>query len=137
MSEKRTLTIDGKDYDFNSLSDAAKNNLANLRMADQEIARLRTQLALAETARRVFAKGIAANLPAEDVQAEWLDGRSKVGLTAGASAPDVLVQAVISRLRELGATTVRTLPGVEEHVRFPLPMGLGDKSMAEVTSGRS
>ena len=74
---------------------------------------------------------------AEDVQAEWLDGRSKVGLTAGASAPDVLVQAVISRLRELGATTVRTLPGVEEHVRFPLPMGLGDKSMAEVTSGRS
>lgn len=74
---------------------------------------------------------------AEDVQAEWLDGRSKVGLTAGASAPDVLVQAVISRLRELGATTVRTLPGVEEHVRFPLPMGLGDKSMAEVTTGRS
>ncbi|WP_431104596.1 4-hydroxy-3-methylbut-2-enyl diphosphate reductase [Roseateles noduli] len=74
---------------------------------------------------------------AEDVQAEWLEGRSKVGLTAGASAPDVLVQAVISRLRELGATTVRTLPGVEEHVRFPLPMGLGDKSMAEVTSGRS
>ena len=74
---------------------------------------------------------------AEDVQAEWLEGRSKVGLTAGASAPDVLVQAVIARLRELGATTVRTLPGVEEHVRFPLPMGLGDKSMAEVTSDRS
>ncbi len=74
---------------------------------------------------------------AEDVRAEWLDGRSKVGLTAGASAPDVLVQAVIARLRELGATTVRTLPGVEEHVRFPLPMGLGDKSMAEVTSDRS
>ena len=74
---------------------------------------------------------------AEDVKGEWLDGRSKVGLTAGASAPDVLVQAVIARLRELGATTVRTLPGVEEHVRFPLPMGLGDKSMAEVTSDRS
>ena len=74
---------------------------------------------------------------AEDVKAEWLDGRSRVGLTAGASAPDVLVQAVIARLRELGATTVRTLPGVEEHVRFPLPMGLGDKSMAEVTSDRS
>ncbi len=74
---------------------------------------------------------------AEDVKAQWLDGRSRVGLTAGASAPDVLVQAVIARLRELGATTVRTLPGVEEHVRFPLPMGLGDKSMAEVTSDRS
>ena len=74
---------------------------------------------------------------AEDVQAEWLDGRSKVGLTAGASAREVVVQAVSSRLRVGGATTVSTLPGVEEHVRFPLPMGLGDKSMAEVTSGRS
>ncbi|MBO9687231.1 4-hydroxy-3-methylbut-2-enyl diphosphate reductase [Roseateles chitosanitabidus] len=74
---------------------------------------------------------------ADDVKAEWLEGRSKVGLTAGASAPDVLVQAVIDRLRELGATTVRKLPGVEENVRFPLPMGLGDKSMAEVAASRS
>ncbi|WP_193531671.1 4-hydroxy-3-methylbut-2-enyl diphosphate reductase [Roseateles aquatilis] len=73
----------------------------------------------------------------DDLRPEWLEGRSKVGLTAGASAPDVLVQAVITRLREMGATTVRKLPGVEEHVRFPLPMGLGDKSMAEVTSQRS
>ncbi|WAC75304.1 4-hydroxy-3-methylbut-2-enyl diphosphate reductase [Roseateles sp. SL47] len=74
---------------------------------------------------------------AEDLQPQWLEGRNRVGLTAGASAPDVLVQAVIDRLRQMGATTVRTLPGVEEHVRFPLPMGLGDKSMAEVTSERS
>ncbi|WP_425334636.1 4-hydroxy-3-methylbut-2-enyl diphosphate reductase [Paucibacter sediminis] len=74
---------------------------------------------------------------AEDLKAEWLDGRSRVGLTAGASAPDVLVQAVISRLRALGATAVRSLPGVEEHVQFPLPLGLGDKSMAEVNSSRS
>src|SRR6218665_1631432 len=73
----------------------------------------------------------------DDLKAEWLEGRAKVGLTAGASAPDVLVQAVISRLRALGATSVRSLPGVEEHVRFPLPMGLGDKSMAEVSSSRS
>jgi len=74
---------------------------------------------------------------AEDLKAEWLDGRSRVGLTAGASAPDVLVQAVISRLRALGATAVRSLPGVEEHVQFPLPLGLGDKSMAELNSSRS
>ncbi|MFG6449674.1 4-hydroxy-3-methylbut-2-enyl diphosphate reductase [Roseateles sp. BYS180W] len=74
---------------------------------------------------------------ADDLRPEWLEGRARVGLTAGASAPDVLVQAVIARLRELGATSVRTLPGVEEHVRFPLPLGLGDKSMAEVTSDRS
>jgi 4-hydroxy-3-methylbut-2-enyl diphosphate reductase len=74
---------------------------------------------------------------AEDLKAEWLEGRARVGLTAGASAPDVLVQAVIDRLRALGATTVRSLPGVEEHVRFPLPLGLGDKSMAEVSASRS
>ena len=74
---------------------------------------------------------------AEDLQAAWLEGRQRVGLTAGASAPDVLVQAVIARLRELGATTVRSLPGVEEHVRFPLPLGLGDKSMAEHAASRS
>ena len=74
---------------------------------------------------------------AEDLKAEWFEGAERVGLTAGASAPDVLVQAVITRLRELGATSVRSLPGVEEHVRFPLPMGLGDKSMAEVAASRS
>jgi 4-hydroxy-3-methylbut-2-enyl diphosphate reductase len=52
-----------------------------------------------------------------------------VGLTAGASAPDILVQQVIQRLRALGAISVRTLPGVQETVHFPLPLGLGDKSM--------
>ncbi|WP_428508560.1 4-hydroxy-3-methylbut-2-enyl diphosphate reductase [Roseateles sp.] len=91
---------------------------------------------LRELAQRLGTPGYMVDA-AEDLQPEWLDGRARVGLTAGASAPDVLVQAVIQRLRELGATTVRSLPGVEEHVRFPLPMGLGDKSMAELSSSRS
>lgn len=91
---------------------------------------------LRELAERLGTPGFMVDA-AEDLQAEWLEGRSRVGLTAGASAPDVLVQAVITRLRELGATTVRSLPGVEEHVRFPLPMGLGDKSMAELDASRS
>jgi 4-hydroxy-3-methylbut-2-enyl diphosphate reductase len=47
-----------------------------------------------------------------------------VGLTAGASAPDILVQEVITRLRALGALSVRTLDGVEETIKFPLPKGL-------------
>ena len=42
---------------------------------------------------------------AQDLQPEWFDGRARVGLTAGASAPDVLVQAVIDRLKQLGAVT--------------------------------
>ncbi|HEV6966785.1 MULTISPECIES: 4-hydroxy-3-methylbut-2-enyl diphosphate reductase [Roseateles] len=91
---------------------------------------------LRELAERLGTPGYMVDA-AEDLRAEWLQNRSRVGLTAGASAPDVLVQAVIDRLRALGATTVRSLPGVEEHVRFPLPLGLGDKSMAEVSASRS
>lgn len=72
---------------------------------------------------------------AADLQPEWLDGRPRVGLTAGASAPDVLVQAVIARLKALGSVSVRSLSGVEETIEFPLPKGLGDKSMAEATLG--
>ena len=74
---------------------------------------------------------------AADLQARWFEGRPRVGLTAGASAPDVLVQQVIARLRELGATAVRSMPGVEEKVQFPLPLGLGDKSMSQLASSRS
>ena len=61
---------------------------------------------------------------AADLQAVWFSGRPRVGLTAGASAPDVLVQAVIARLRELGAVSVRSLEGVQETMKFPLPKGL-------------
>ena len=54
----------------------------------------------------------------------WIAGKKRIGVTAGASAPEVLVQAVIDRLKELGAASVRALEGVEEHVTFPLPKGL-------------
>src|SRR5262249_21534236 len=73
----------------------------------------------------------------DDLRAEWFVGRCPVGLTAGASAPDVLVQAVIARLRQLGAVSVRKMDGAKETVHFPLPKGLGDKSMAQVSSSRS
>jgi 4-hydroxy-3-methylbut-2-enyl diphosphate reductase len=58
------------------------------------------------------------------IDPQWIAGIKRIGLTAGASAPEVLVQAVIDRLKELGAASVRPLPGVEEHVTFPLPKGL-------------
>ena len=74
---------------------------------------------------------------AQDLQTAWFEGRPRVGLTAGASAPDVLVQQVIARLRALGAVSVQRMAGVEETVHFPLPMGLGDKSMSRVSSPRS
>jgi len=68
---------------------------------------------------------------ADDLKPEWFEGRRRVGLTAGASAPDILVQQVIVRLRELGAVTIRKMDGVIEAVHFPLPRGLGDRSMSE------
>jgi 4-hydroxy-3-methylbut-2-enyl diphosphate reductase len=61
----------------------------------------------------------------------WIAGKRRIGVTAGASAPEVLVQAVIDRLKELGAASVRALEGVEENVTFPLPKGLtGDPASA-------
>ncbi|EGK73551.1 4-hydroxy-3-methylbut-2-enyl diphosphate reductase [Methyloversatilis universalis FAM5] len=61
---------------------------------------------------------------ASQIDPGWLDGRKRVGVTAGASAPEVLVDAVIARLRELGAASVRTLDGTPENVNFPLPKEL-------------
>ena len=61
---------------------------------------------------------------ADELQPQWLHGKSRIGLTAGASAPDILVQQVITRLREMGAVSVRTLAGIQETVKFPLPKGL-------------
>jgi 4-hydroxy-3-methylbut-2-enyl diphosphate reductase len=61
---------------------------------------------------------------ASDIDPAWLEGKRRVGVTAGASAPELLVEQLMSRLRELGAQSVRTLQGVEEGVVFPLPKGL-------------
>ncbi len=61
---------------------------------------------------------------AEELQEAWFEGVTSVGLTAGASAPNILVQQVITRMRALGAVSVRTLDGVEETIKFPLPKGL-------------
>ena len=83
---------------------------------------------LRELAQRLGTPAYMVDSP-DDLQASWFDGRRAVGLTAGASAPDILVQQVIARLRSLGAVAVRQLKGVQETVHFPLPMGLGDKSM--------
>jgi 4-hydroxy-3-methylbut-2-enyl diphosphate reductase len=74
---------------------------------------------------------------ASDLRPEWFEGRQRVGLTAGASAPDILVQQVIESLRAFGALSMRRLPGVREEVQFPLPLGLGDRSMAETDASRS
>jgi 4-hydroxy-3-methylbut-2-enyl diphosphate reductase len=61
---------------------------------------------------------------ADELRAEWVAGQARVGVTAGASAPEVLVRQVIDRLRDLGAAHVAELDGVVEKIVFPLPRGL-------------
>lgn len=61
---------------------------------------------------------------AEQIDPAWLAGSPRIGVTAGASAPEVLVEEVIARLKALGAGEVSHLDGVVEDVKFPLPSGL-------------
>jgi 4-hydroxy-3-methylbut-2-enyl diphosphate reductase len=61
---------------------------------------------------------------AEELKPEWFEGKTRIGLTAGASAPEVLVREVIDRVRALGAVSVRKMDGIEETIKFPLPKGL-------------
>jgi 4-hydroxy-3-methylbut-2-enyl diphosphate reductase len=77
--------------------------------------------------------GVPAHLveDASGVDPQWLAGHSRIGLTAGASAPELLVRQVVERLRQVGAHAVRSLDGVIEEVVFPLPKGLGGPSGAE------
>jgi 4-hydroxy-3-methylbut-2-enyl diphosphate reductase len=78
---------------------------------------------LRDVAQRYGAESYMVDTAAE-LQPEWFEGKTRVGLTAGASAPDILVQEVISRMRALGAVSVRTLDGIQETIKFPLPKGL-------------
>jgi 4-hydroxy-3-methylbut-2-enyl diphosphate reductase len=61
---------------------------------------------------------------ADDLRAEWLAGKTRVGVTAGASAPEVLVEKVVAKLKSLGVKSVRPLEGITEHVVFTLPREL-------------
>jgi 4-hydroxy-3-methylbut-2-enyl diphosphate reductase len=67
----------------------------------------------------------------EELRPEWIAGRKRVGVTAGASAPEVLVQDVLARLAELGANDVRELDGTLERVVFPMPKGLTSLATAK------
>ena len=78
---------------------------------------------LAELARKLGVDSYMVDSP-DELQATWLEGRLRVGLTAGASAPEILVSQVIDRIKAMGAVSVRKMSGIEETVKFPLPKGL-------------
>lgn len=73
-----------------------------------------------------LARGVDAYLidGADEIETSWLTGKHKVGVTAGASAPEILVQEVVDRIQSLAGAEVHQLPGVEEGVSFPLPKEL-------------
>lgn len=66
MEKKQIITIDSKEYVLESLSELARKQITSLQVVDQEIARLQTQLSIAQTARSVFANGLKGNLPADE-----------------------------------------------------------------------
>lgn len=78
-------------------------------------------------------KGVPAYMVdrADQIQPEWLENKVRIGVTAGASAPEILVKQVIDQLKALGAKSVRPLEGIDENVTFPLPKGLGGRKPAE------
>ena len=78
---------------------------------------------LREVAEKMGAKAYMVD-NATKINPDWLQDVQRVGVTAGASAPEILVEEVIVRLRELGARSVRPLDGVQENVTFPMPKGL-------------
>lgn len=78
---------------------------------------------LAELSRKLGVDSYMVDDPAE-LRPEWLEGKARVGLTAGASAPEIVVQEVITRIKAMGAVSVRKMDGIVETVKFPLPKGL-------------
>src|SRR5690625_5282795 len=81
---------------------------------------------LREVAERQGATAYLVDDP-ELIEPEWVAAAKTVGVTAGASAPEVLVDQVLAKLKELGALSVRALPGIEENIAFPLPRELSRK----------
>jgi 4-hydroxy-3-methylbut-2-en-1-yl diphosphate reductase len=74
---------------------------------------------------------------ASELKESWFEGKAKVGLTAGASAPEILVKQVIDRIKAMGAVSVRKMDGIEETIKFPLPKGLKLDAQGELSAGQS
>lgn len=78
---------------------------------------------LRELAEKLGVPAFMVDAP-EQLDPSWFVGKKRIGVTAGASAPEVLAQSVIARIHEFGVRSVRPLEGIEENISFPLPRGL-------------
>jgi 4-hydroxy-3-methylbut-2-enyl diphosphate reductase len=79
---------------------------------------------LRELGQRLGVRSYLVDHP-DQLKRAWFEGQKRVGLTAGASAPESLTQEILDRIRDYGPRVVKTLPGVEENTIFALPKGLG------------
>ncbi len=79
---------------------------------------------LRELGQRLGVRSYLVDHP-DQLERAWFEGQKRVGLTAGASAPESLTQEILERIRDFGPRVVKTLPGVEENTIFALPKGLG------------
>jgi len=87
---------------------------------------------LREVARKLGTESYMVD-SADELQPGWFEGKPRVGLTAGASAPEILVRQVIDRIKALGALSVRKMDGIQETMKFPLPKGLKLDGAADAT----
>lgn len=80
--------------------------------------------------------GIPSYLVADgsELRSEWLIGKEVIGLTAGASAPEILVEDVLAALRRVTSVQLSTLPGIEERIQFRLPSQLEETTAEEVSA---
>jgi 4-hydroxy-3-methylbut-2-enyl diphosphate reductase len=83
---------------------------------------------LKELAEKLGTPGYLTDCP-EDIQPEWVEGKKKVGVTAGASAPEELVNQILDRIRELGAEGIEEIQGREENMFFEVPKELQIKQV--------
>ncbi|GAL12986.1 4-hydroxy-3-methylbut-2-enyl diphosphate reductase [Vibrio astriarenae] len=83
---------------------------------------------LKELAEKLGTEGYLTDCP-EDVQPQWFEGKKRVGVTAGASAPEELVNKILNRIKELGADTIEEVQGREENMFFEVPKELQVKQV--------
>lgn len=83
---------------------------------------------LKELAEKLGTPGYLTDCP-EDIQPEWVEGKKKIGVTAGASAPEELVNQILDRIRELGAEGIEEIQGREENMFFEVPKELQIKQV--------
>ena len=121
IKNTNVLEVKGKDFVESVVLDKKYKGKKELKLDGVFVAI--GHVALSEVAEKLGTESYMVD-NADELKAEWFEGKGRVGLTAGASAPSILVRQVVDRIKAFGAVSVRKMDGIEETVKFPLPKGL-------------